>query len=246
MEASGLKDSAYEKLVLESLFAGFPDEGQKAVTAKYPKLADLPNVAMFLDCVRADSTLFPGRKTDWAKWFRSRFKTLGVGIQAASSTAMAKKAVNQPANKGKHPRKDKEKVPCSKERCSSSTHSPEQCYVMHPELRPPLKKAKSSHGHVRAIAAMRKAPAVSLHPVNAKKLAAMTKDMDAIRSSSLDSSLADEIGIVSIKNADFARYFTEFDPIEQAKRLCAFRGPLEDDNRIAVKMFADGYQDQLS
>ncbi|KAI1292572.1 hypothetical protein EDD11_008715, partial [Mortierella claussenii] len=97
-----LKNPAYEAFVLESLFSGLPDEGQKAVTAKYPKLADLPNVAMFLNCVRADSTRFSGRKTDWAKWFRSRFKILGVGIQAPSPAATAKKVATLQFNKGKH------------------------------------------------------------------------------------------------------------------------------------------------
>ncbi|KAI1277773.1 hypothetical protein EDD11_001619, partial [Mortierella claussenii] len=68
----------------------------------------------------------------------------------------------------------------------------------------------------------------------------MTKEMDAIRRSSLDSILADEIGVVSInKISEFSRYIVEFDPIEPTKRLCAFRGSQEGDNRIAVKMFAN-------
>ncbi|CAO3572915.1 unnamed protein product [Mortierella alpina] len=134
MEASGLKDSAYETLVLESLYAGLLDEGQKAITVKYPKLADLPNVAVFLDCLRADSTQFPGRKTDWAKWFKARFKPLESAGQESMTTAIAdgkKPAAVQQPNKGKHPRKEA-RQPCSKEKCTSGLHTPAQRYIMHP------------------------------------------------------------------------------------------------------------------
>jgi superfamily II helicase len=62
-----------------------------------------------------------------------------------------------------------------------------------------------------------------------------------IRSSSLDASLAGDIGIVSInKIAEFSRYINEFDPLLPTKRLCAFRGAQEGDNRIAVKLTANG------
>ncbi|KAF9944547.1 hypothetical protein BGZ70_004550, partial [Mortierella alpina] len=163
MEASGLKDSAYETLVLESL---------------------------------ADSTQFPGRKTDWANWFMARFESLDSAGQGPSTSAIAagkKPASVQQPNKGKHPRKEA-RQPCNKEKCTSGLHTPAQCYVMHPELRPQFKKNKSaSHGHVRAVSAMKKAPAVSLQPVHAKRLAAMTQEIDVIRSSSLDSILADRI-----------------------------------------------------
>ncbi|KAF9940719.1 hypothetical protein BGZ70_006321, partial [Mortierella alpina] len=195
MEASGLEDSTYETLVLESLYAGLPDEGQKAITVKYSKLADLPNVAVFLDCPRADSTQFPGRKTDWAKWFKARFKSLESTGQGPSATTVAagKKPASMQQSKGKHPRKEAHQ-PCGKEKCTAGSHTPAQCYVMHPELRPQFKKHKSSsHGHVRAISAMKKTPAVSLQPVHAKRLAAVTQEIDVIRSSSLDSILADRI-----------------------------------------------------
>lgn len=240
MEATGLAGSIHESLVLESLFAGLPDEGQRAVTIKYPKLSDLPNVETFLNIIRADSTHFPGRKTDWAKWVKSRFKFLAGG--KPSSLAIGKKTTTLQTNNsnGKHPRNDKEKLSCTKERCNSTKHTHKQCYFLHPELRPQFKKQKPSQGPLRATAAMSRGLA-TLEPVNPKRLAAITKDIDMIRSSSLDASLAGDIGIVSInKIAEFSRYINEFDPLLPTKRLCAFRGAQEGDNRIAVKLTANG------
>ncbi|KAF8923129.1 hypothetical protein BGZ58_003319 [Dissophora ornata] len=115
MEASGLKGSVNENLSW--------------------------NPSTFLDCVRADNTQFHGRRTDQAEWFLSNLKSLGVSIQTSASPAMAKKPATHKANKGKRPRKDMEKVPCSKKKWSS--HSPERSYVLHPELRPQFKKAKT-------------------------------------------------------------------------------------------------------
>ena len=117
LKASGLKDSPHETLVVESLFAGLSDEGQKAVAIKYPKLADVLNVTSFLDCVRADSTQFQGRKTDWAKWFKARFKSIDGSAQSSSSSSSAvsagKKTASPQLAKGKHPRKEA-RQPCSR------------------------------------------------------------------------------------------------------------------------------------
>ncbi|KAF9951514.1 hypothetical protein BGZ72_007006 [Mortierella alpina] len=185
LEASGLRDSPHETLVLQSLYAGLPDDGQKAVTVKYPKLADVLNVASLLDCVHADSTQFPGRKTDWARWFKARFKSIDGTAQSSSfssAVSAGKKTATPQLAKGKHPRKEA-RQPCSKERCTCGSHTPAKCYVLHPELRPQFKKHKSSfYGQVRAMSAMKKAPAVSLQPVHAKRLAAMTQEIDGIRS----------------------------------------------------------------
>lgn len=244
MEATSLKSTVHESLILESLFAGLPDEGQRIISIKYPDPSDIPSVAIFLDLLRADSTQFPGRQTDWAHWVRTRFKSLGVGSKSQSSTSQAssKKAsiLQDSSSNSKRPRADKEKLLCTKERCNSTKHSHTQCYFLHPELRPQFKKPKASHGPVRATAAMRKGLA-PLEPVNPRRLAAITKEINKIRSSSLDASLAEEMGVVSInKIAEFSRYIDEFDPTTPTKRLCAFRGAQEGDNRIAVKLTANG------
>ncbi|KAF9575986.1 hypothetical protein EC968_000949 [Mortierella alpina] len=169
LEASRLKNSAHEEPVLKSLYTGLPDECQKAITVKYPKVADLPNVTTFLDCARADNTQFPHRKTDRVKWFKARFKSIEITGQSATQAPFVKKpAIPQP-NKGKHPRKEA-RQPCSKERCTSSTQAPAQCYLLHPELRPPFKKHKSSEqGHIRSVSVIQKAPAATeLQSIHAK------------------------------------------------------------------------------
>ncbi|KAF9554078.1 hypothetical protein EC968_009934, partial [Mortierella alpina] len=139
-------------------------------------------------------TQFPGRRTDWAKWFKARFKTIDGKAQAPAPVIATKKAAPVQVNKGKHPRKEA-RVPCSKDRCTSTTHTSAQCYLVHPELRPQFKKHKAaSHSQFRAVSAMQKAPvAVELQPVHAKRLAAMTQEIDVIRGSSLDTILAEKI-----------------------------------------------------
>ncbi|KAF9554327.1 hypothetical protein EC968_009682, partial [Mortierella alpina] len=50
LEASGLRKTEHEKLVVESLFAGLPDEGQRAITNAWPDLSQVPSVEAMLEC----------------------------------------------------------------------------------------------------------------------------------------------------------------------------------------------------
>ncbi|KAF9943797.1 hypothetical protein BGZ70_005413, partial [Mortierella alpina] len=168
VDASGLRGSVHEKLVVESLYAGLPDEGQRAITTSWPDVAGVAGIYAMLECVRNARVAFPGVRTNWVDWFQMRFKTLSSkknGTKAVEkddipdSRSQTKRPRRDHARAATKPSDDKSKKPCTTTQCNSKFHPASKCYTMHAELRNAPKRFKPhSSSPARATASMRLEP----------------------------------------------------------------------------------------
>ncbi len=240
VEASGLRGSEHEKLVVESLYAGLPDEGQRAVTTAWPDVKRVPGVEALLECVRNARVPFPGTRTNWVDWFYMRFKTLSNKKNGAQT--VEKDNVPDSRTSKKRPRKDNvsavkdsddrsRKSVCTPTQCNSKFHHASKCFAMHPELRNAPKRSKPhSSGPGRSTASMR------LEPIDSVKVAAMKSSMNELRSNSLAGRLEDDMNSLSFNTvSDFSQCLAELDRGEPTKYLCAFRGPAEGETLNVTK-----------
>ena len=244
VDASGLRSSIHEKLVIESLYAGLPDEGQRAITTSWPDVAGVPSIDAMLECVRNARVAFPGTRTNWVDWFQLRFKTLSSkkhGAKAAErddvpdSRSHAKRPRKDHARAAAKPSEDKSRKPCTTTQCNSKIHSASRCFTMHPELRNAPKRFKPrSSSPVRATASMK------LEPIDGAKIAAMKASMHEIRDSSVAGRLEDDMRTLSFSTVSaFSQCLADLDRGEPTKYLCAFRGPAEGDNRHVTKFYVN-------
>ncbi|KAF9944775.1 hypothetical protein BGZ72_001980, partial [Mortierella alpina] len=243
-EASGLRGSVHEKLVIESLYAGLPDDGQRAVTTAWPEVAKIPSVDALLECVRNARVAFPGVRTNLIDWFHLRFKSLSN--KKSGAKADEKEDLPDSRSQKKRPRRDNapavknsddrsRKVACTSDKCNSKFHPASKCFMLHPELRNAPKRFKPhSSGPVRATASMR------LQPIDSAKVAAMKASMQEIKSSSVAGRLEEDMQSMSFNTlSEFSQCLAELDRGEPTKYLCAYRGPAEGDTRQITKFYVN-------